>query len=292
MKTIFCTTIMCINATCGINAITINEALAKKLISVKANWKAANEQERETDRYGKNMCVNIKNISKANIDVSIPSGYVFETSVPQHQNMMITENITYTLAPKQEQTKYAYSYCCESTDACPSENESYLPSKKTTTKLTLLAQHINQKKYTGYTVQRSVWAISNNAPVQNIYGTDSVQSNDLLYFVGELNNIPVADLKAMSIKNSLRKNNGDNGSYDFTLPLNFDVAKNASYWIVVHDVNNYNCKVLMQKKKLQKGVFNQTFYLSSIDLGTGNFVVRVYSDSEQTVIEKKFKLRV
>lgn len=265
-------------------SVDIRDAIKQKLIDIKIKWRGPDNSESVSSRHGYNLRMVVQNLTNNNLKVEVPCGSMFTPKDSTRQNMIITEDILVELAPKRQKIQYANGYCCEAKDGAPDLDEVYLIKAPARDRLIKLARYIRDHKLEGYGVQRAIWCISDKHDLEDINMGDTT-SVGLIRYAGELRKIPKPEIEKAIVK-SLR-NNGK--VYEQKIPIEIPINKESLIWIMVQDINNNTVKVVMAKQLVPKGTLRHDVGVSSIDLGAGNFYVRVYSQ-DGFVGEKKFKL--
>lgn len=273
MKFSYLTFIFCIAYLQEISALNIQDALQKKWISVESKWKSKAPEERSSLRHGNNLWLKLTNLRAQAIQIEVPPGTLFTAEDESKQNMLLTDDLQFKLLPQQSSNKFCRGYCCEATDAAPAEDENYVLKASASEKLQQLANFVNQKNYEGYGVQRAIWCVSNKNNLSDINAEDTAQTRELLYFTGNLEGY-----KQEEILKCYQKTMNSGKDFERFIALEIPVnSDETEVWIVIENVNNTNLQTVMKKTKPGKGVLKKQFGVSSIDLGYGDFVVRVYS---------------
>ena len=267
-------------------ALSLQDALHKKWISVESKWKNKAPEETSSLRHGKNLWLKLNNLSAQTLQIDVPPGTMLTAEDQSKQNMLLTEALQFNLKPKESSSKFCRAYCCEATDAAPADNENYLLKAPANEKLQQLAQFVNQKNFEGYGVQRAIWCLSNKNNLSDINAEDSAQTRELIYFTGNLEGYKPEEILKCYQKTL-------NGGKEFERLLALEIPVNSDeteVWIVIENVNNNKLQTVLKKTKPGKGIFKKQFGVSSIDLGYGDFVVRVYS-TDRPVSRTSFSLR-
>lgn len=270
-------------------SIILNDAIKKKLIKAQFEWKEEQHEESQSDRFGRKLHLTIKNISGANQNIEIPSGFVFQPANEGNQDQMVTDLITYNLKPGEQKEQTVKTYCIQAHDGCPAEGEKFTAKGMSNNLLTKLAQFVNTNKLKSYTVQRAVWSVSDNNPIEDIYSTDTSEMRKLYYFTGNLKGKTNEDLNKGYC--DVLKHYKANKATDYSLKCEVDFKQDTYYWVIVQDINNVTKKVIQIKKPVSAGQYTYTYNFSSIDLGSGSFILRLYSYTNP-LVEVPFKLEI
>jgi len=265
-------------------AVNIRDAIKQKLVDVKIKWHGMENSESVSSRHGYNLRMVLQNLTNSDLKIEVPCGSMFTPKDTSRQNMIITEDIMVDLGPKKQKTEYANGYCCEAHDGAPMIDQVYIIRKPAKESLIKLARFIRDHKIQGYGVQRAIWSVSDKYDIDDI-NTGDTSSVALIRYVGDLRGIAKADIEK-AILRSL-KNNGK--VYEQQIAIEIPIEKESLVWIMIQDVNNHTVKVVAAKQLAVKGILKRDVGVSSIDLGAGDFFVRVYS-KDGFIGEKKFRL--
>ncbi|MBL0048349.1 MAG: hypothetical protein IPP32_09685 [Bacteroidetes bacterium] len=266
-------------------SMNITAALKQSLVKTTIIWQRASEEESTSLRHGNNLVVSLQNLSGKNLDIEIPEGFMFTASDSTKQNMLLITALQYNLLPGQSSSKAAHGYCCEAQDLSPGEKDVYKIKKEASAGLKLLAQFVSANNLEGYAVQRAVWCVSDRNDLATINSTDSSELRKLIDFTGSLMHYSRAE-----INKAFQKSTQGGKEFEKIIRLEIPVNSNESQvWIVIHNINSNKVQTVMTKQKPGKGMLVKNFGVSSIDLGKGEFTVRVYS-TDRPVQEQKFKL--
>lgn len=275
--------ILCTNAIC----VNLSDAVKQKKIEAKVCWKGMESMQSVSRRHGTNIKIMLRNLTSGNLNIEIPSGFMFTPLDSSKQNMIITDELIVILEPGKQKINYAHGYCCEATDGAPEENEVYLIKKPAEDKLKKVAQYIGSNNLSGYGVQRAIWCMSNNHDLWGINTGDTTATKKLIKYIAEIKGIPEVDANR-AIKKAL---NNDYKIFEQYIPIEVTLNKETLIWIMVQDINNNTVRYALTKERFDKGVLKSEIGVSSIDLGAGDFYIRVYSE-EGFLAEKKFRLDI
>ncbi len=267
------------------SAINFQDALSKRWIKEETSWQTKAPEETSSLRHGSNLCVKVVNLTDRLLTIVVPSGTLFTALEDSNQDMLLTQNLQFELLPFQSVSRNCIAYCCEASDAAPNDSDKYTVKKAASEKLLKLADFINQKNYEGYGVQRAIWCISDARNLADISASDTIQLRELIYYTGKLSNHSNQDIEKAFHKVA-------NGGRDFEKLITLELpvlTDETEMWIVVQNVNNITKQTVMKKQKVSRGIVKKQFGVSSIDLGKGEFTVRVYT-TDKPVVEKKFVL--
>jgi hypothetical protein len=278
--------IFSIGISCFCSAIPFENALKKGWIKEETKWKVKSQEETSSLRHGSNLSITLINLTSNTFTIEIPSGTLFTAVDSSKQNMLLTENLQVDLLPLQSKTSFCNVYCTEAKDGAPNDNDRYETHKPAIHNLQKLANFVNQKKYEGYGVQRAIWCISNSNNLSDISASDTSQLRELIYFTGNL-----ANYKPAEIEKAFYKAASGGKEFEKLITLEIPIHTDESeIWIVIQNINNITQQTVMKRQKVGKGLMKKQFGVSSIDLGTGDFVVRVYS-TDMPVVAQKFSLK-
>lgn len=262
--------LVCVTA---VQAISLKQALKEKKILLYVKWKTQENEENNSLRHGNNLLISLKNLGNSPLDVEIPAGFLFTAAEDSRQNMLLTMEVDFALMPQQLLVKSAHGYCCEANDKSPLDEDNYLVKQDAGKELNELARYVAAQKLSGYAVQRAIWCVSDKKDLDLIQDEDTSVSRRLIGFTGKLMNTSELEI-TKALRKAIRGSKACEKAIKVNLPI---LAEGEQIWIVIQNINNINLQTVMTKQVVARGYFEKQFGVSSLDLGKGNFVVRIYS---------------
>lgn len=162
--------------------VTLQEALQKKWVSTTVSMQLSKAT------LGRNMYFSIKNLTKSELTVTIPVGFVFQSLDSTAQDFIHLENKELGLAALNTQSTYLMTKCIRANRGFPNENQAFLAKSLASSQLLALAVFAFEKKlYTQNAMQSALWAVSDN---NDLIG---ISHPELMKFVATLLNKPIPD---------------------------------------------------------------------------------------------------
>ncbi len=162
--------------------VTLQEALQKKWVSTTVSMQL------NKATLGRNMYFSIKNLTKSELSVTIPVGFVFQSLDSTAQDFIHLENKELGLAALAIQSTMLMTKCIRANRGFPNDNQAFLAKSLASSQLLALAAYAFEKKcYESNAMQSALWAVSDN---KGLYG---INDSTLLKFVAHLLNKPLPD---------------------------------------------------------------------------------------------------
>lgn len=218
--------------------VLFDDALAQKKITA---WAVASDN---SSHYQQPVTVRIKNITSTALTVTLPVGRYFQSSDTTDQNFVSTEPVLFTVAPGQTQELPVSAMCVNHEKSGPGAGTEYAIKKPANEKLRKTADYIHQKQLSGsYLGQTVMWCISDNEPLENVFGYDGPQVAEATKFLSELTGKPIP--KAPAPDDYLRNPHaapkievGGSFSFRFSSPKSVHIAMFDQQNIAVRELYN------------------------------------------------------
>jgi hypothetical protein len=140
-------------------------------------------------RYsGKSVTLNI--VSKLNntIKVKIPEGTLFYPRDESEQTLVLPKTELITINKQSSKSLLVNGFCTESSDKSPKEGGEFKIGKTKDKKLLSLLSSIKNKPFEEYQIQESIWCITDNKPLSNIYEDKGTELKEI---VSQITGLPV-----------------------------------------------------------------------------------------------------
>ncbi len=162
--------------------VTLQEALQKKWVSTTISM----QPNEATD--GRNLRISVKNLTKGELIVTIPVGFVFQAIDSTVQDFIHLENQELGLAAFATKSTFMKTMCIRANRGCPNNGDVFLAQSLASSQLLYLAVFAFEKKlYTQNAMQSALWAVSDN---NDLIG---ISHPELMKFVAQLLNKPIPD---------------------------------------------------------------------------------------------------
>ncbi len=119
--------------------------------------------------HGNCVKLNLENLGNQSLKLIVPAGTMFNPSDDGMQNILVTQEQILVLNPSEKKTGWVKGFCCEATDRCPSKEITFVLSDNKNPKMQKLFSFLKGKQFGDDVIQESVWCISNNHEVSNLY---------------------------------------------------------------------------------------------------------------------------
>jgi hypothetical protein len=172
---------LCFSFMSEIPVITLQEALNKKITEVNI-FSLGSYQ-------GESVVMEVKNLSAKPWRINVEPGRVLKAPDDKYQNLLIVQGKQFILKPNSSASNRLQAFCCESTDAGPSQNLNYKTNHLADSSLVKLASFINTNKssLSHTSIQQAIWAISNKHATAAI-NISNEKEMSLKYLVAQLKN--------------------------------------------------------------------------------------------------------
>lgn len=137
-------------------------------------------------------CIQVvaSNTSSDTLFTRIEPGRVLLSNDPNAQDIIVTQEMIIALAPKDEVTKQAYGFCCQSQNSGPSFGNGYALGQMSTGQLLDVAKYLNRNRELDQDAQQhAIWVMSDCAPVSSI-SQFTPDEKGLVAFVSEALDLP------------------------------------------------------------------------------------------------------
>ena len=157
--------------------IDLQAALKAGTVSVKAV---------SNGKYSGNSIVfNVTNLTNKAQSVIVPAGTLYYPTDDEEQTLIQLEDQLIVLQGKETKRQLIAGFCSESSDRCPSEENTFKLGKSTDPKLVKLIDYLSAKKVDKATYQEAVWAITDAHSISSIY-SDKTDIRDFRTFMADL----------------------------------------------------------------------------------------------------------
>ncbi len=141
--------------------IILEEAIAKGYVELDAAGNGGYN--------GECLKVILKNLSRKNLEVTIPAGQIFEAGDSSLQNLMVAKEETLLVERGKSRLAKLNAFCVEAWDGAPGEGTPFRLGKMAVGNLLVFAQYLSQeKKYGNSSAQNAVWAVSDEDRLEGI----------------------------------------------------------------------------------------------------------------------------
>jgi hypothetical protein len=151
-------------------AITIEEALTKKVVSLKLSSNGNGIQEGM-------IALRVTNTSGEELRIQVPIGQLLRCSEDPRQDLIVVQEELLVLAPGKSTSRNLITMCIEANDSSPGEEVTYTLKGVASGSLLQTARYIQSHKHFNSAGQSAIWVVSDNYDIGWIDGTSaSVQA--------------------------------------------------------------------------------------------------------------------
>lgn len=144
-----------------VTTMTLSDAIAKKVIS--------GEYKGMGGHSGNCIKLNAVNLDDNKIKIIIPAGTMFKPGDDGAQNIVVPQEQFFTLNANEKKFTFVKGFCCEASDKSPSKDETFALSSHKDPKMGKLFAFLKGKNFGDHILQESIWCISNNHNVSDVY---------------------------------------------------------------------------------------------------------------------------
>ncbi len=167
-------------------SLLFHEALQRGQISVEAKGRGGFNGD----------CLKIRVLNKTNapIEIKLLPGTIFESENEDLQNLVVTREEILTIQPKSDAILSLSTMCIQSHNMSPFANSIFRFAQMASGDLKKLVGLIASKGYSGHsTAQSAVWAITDGASINEIYGSDTSMVRALAGEVSDALNVDISN---------------------------------------------------------------------------------------------------
>lgn len=166
--------------------LAFDDALAKRKITATA------KATQGSTHYQQPVSLELKNMTATPLSLRLPRGRYFRSSDTTDQNFVSTETLLVTLAPAEQKTLPVPAMCVNHQKSSPTPGQAYLIKKNVDGRLAKAAEYIEKNKLSGtYLGQTVMWCVSDNEPLENVFGFDEGPVDEAVKFLAGLTGKPV-----------------------------------------------------------------------------------------------------
>lgn len=260
-------------------SISIEEALQKRLVIAVIKGKGGHT--------GEVIRIKLKNLLNRPVSIDVEAGRRLDSENQGLQDILVNRSVTLALQPNQTKTFMISGMCCQAHNAGPDSNAVYSAGKMADSNLVKLARFIDANKwYKDNTAQSAVWVVSDNNPMEDIGGNDTV-SKRLQRFVSKLTGKPIP-----KYKKEYALNQGDGPVYSGVPAkirgvFDYEIFSNGLVTFGIYDSKGQVVQMFFADKLRNKGSYVFNYEFNTSDLPKGDYYARFRFDG-QVKKEQKF----
>ena len=163
-------------------SIGLSEAIQKHMVKAVFNGRGSTT-DNLSSHFGRCISLKLQNLTRESLTIRLEAGRRLKCSFDSVQDMLISENEIFALAPGASKDYTINAFCSEKSNHSPSESSKFLLAGMADGYLYELIVLIQSLRSFNSTGQSAVWVLTDNSPVENITGKDTAVVNKLRKFV-------------------------------------------------------------------------------------------------------------
>ncbi|MBV1924499.1 MAG: hypothetical protein KUG68_10785 [Flavobacteriaceae bacterium] len=145
----------------------------------------------ESTHYYQPVKIDITNLTNKNISIRIPNGQKFIADSTKVQDLIITQEELIALTPKKKELKPLFAMCIQKYKSASNKLTTYKLGDLADGSIKKISEEIEKNKSFNTLGQYTIWAITDEFPIEEIAGFQEKESIHYQKFVANLLNIPV-----------------------------------------------------------------------------------------------------
>lgn len=261
--------------------ITIQEAEQQAIIKANVNSKGGHS--------GKCIELKLENLTKKPQQIFIPAGTVFIADNSDEQNILMTQDMIFTLNGGQSKMMDVSGFCCEMSDSSPDKGSTFKVSMHKNEKVIQLVNYLKTKNFDENTLQSAVWCVANDAGLGSVYCDDEKQTNELRDKISEITGKEKVWYTAQTNysldeqRHIVREPTLVKGMLTTTIDKPMEVKQE------VYNENNELLHTSPAMKFPRKGKYDYDFYLKVSGWKTGKYYILV-KGGDQELMKVDFEI--
>ncbi len=248
-----------------ITTYDIKTALEKKIIECKFKGNS------NSPHYYQPIEINITNLTKKSINIRVPNGQMFITDSTDTQDVIITQEELIALSPQQNDLKPLFAMCTQQNKSASNESTIYSIGNQATSSLGELTKEIEKNKSFNTLGQYSVWALTDDLPLEEINGFDEKEAIHYQKYIANLLDIPLPINQPEDYKNY----------YETTTTLHRSIVGKFEYKI--HKSSNITIGLFNDQDIIVRELYNNPSQKAGEHLFKYAFDLATYQDPKYYV---------
>lgn len=272
----------CVAMAVEVQEMKLEQALRQKLVVFQASGQPTNGH----SHYGTCLRVSLKNLTSQSIRITLENGRLLVPSDSQVQNMLITQNTRFELAPYATVSHAVQAMCAQRFDASPTNQTSFYQGYMAGEKLRSIAAFIEQHKLYNSAGQAAVWCVSDRKPVWEINLPDTHMQHLVRSFVASLTGLPVQRPPSISQLHGVYPEASTDASV-YKTTCTFEYTLHRAMPVTIHVYNQYHqvVKTLREENPKSPGKASTRIQLTTRELPAGKYRVVLSIGNEQTITQ-------
>ena len=257
---------------------SIEEAAKKGIIKLSIKGKGG--------YTGDVITMKIQNLTNKKIDLNLEAGRRLDSKNNGEQDILVTQQQEIFVNANQLKTINVIGMCCQAHNCAPKLSSEYNVGKLADTNLIKLAKYIDQNKYySNYSAQQSVWVISDNNSLASITEGEKEVVTNLRKFVSTVTGkiIPPYDItyRSGSDGSAMGRAFKIDGVFEYTLPMPCHSSMG------IYDEHGKLVQIIFQNLQSDRGDYKLLYSFRTKDLPEGTYYARVEADG---LLQKQIKI--
>ena len=257
---------------------TIEEAAKKGLIKLSIKGKGG--------YTGDVIEMKIQNVSRERLQLKIEAGRRLDSKDNHDQDILVTQPQEFYVNASQNKTISVNGMCCQAHNSAPCSKSVYLVGKMADSNLIKLAGFINDNKYyTNYSAQESVWVVSDDNSLASISGENKEDVTKLRKFVSKITGkiIPAYDItyQSGSDGSAMGRASKIEGVFEYSLPMSCHST------MAIYDERGKLIQMIFENLQNDRGDYKLFYTFRTRNLPQGTYYARVDADG---MLQKQIKI--
>ena len=176
------------------NTFDLKTAIEKNLVTCNFSGNL------ESPHYFQPLIIDITNLTNKDITIRIPNGQKFITDSTDTQDVIITQEELIAMSSKKKVVKPLFSMCIQEYKSASYEGTTFKMGELATGNLSKLTKEIEKTKSFNTIGQYSVWAITDDFPLDEIDGFNEKEANHFQNYLAVLLNVPIPTVQPEKYK--------------------------------------------------------------------------------------------
>jgi hypothetical protein len=186
------------------------------------------------------------------------------------------EQYMVAIMPGATRTLNVQTMCIELHNHSPRSGDLFVLNNEANGHLAVLAELIAEKNYQNSTAQSAVWALTDNADLSDIYGTDTTMAGELASFVSKATGKPRAKIIVPKVH------------YIFSIRMNIShhFSKPTKVTLACYDSTGKVVKQYYKDRLIPVGMYLATFGINKVAEKGTKFIYRLTDDKGNILKER------
>jgi hypothetical protein len=258
--------------------LSVEEAAKKGLIKLSIKGKGG--------FTGEVIEMKIQNLSHERIALKVEAGRRLDSKDNAEQDILVTQPQEFFVNASQNKIIAVYGMCCQAHNAAPDSKSIYLVGKLADSNLVKLAHFIDENKYyTSYTAQQSVWVVSDDNSLGSISDGSKEDVDKLQKFVSTITGkiIPPYSISYQRESNGRAMGTASKieGEFDYSLPMPCHATMG------IYTESGKLIQLIFENLQSDRGDYKLYYTFKTLGLPEGTYYARVNADG---MLQKQIKI--